>query len=310
MAGEAGAGAAAFRLQCKTLFLTYSQVPESWTKSGVLAAVKEALRDVSHYYTRYSVGHELHKDGGHHYHVYVELGRKCNIRGPHALDIKIDDEEIHGNYRSGRKGDISYSQKDGDFLTNIYPDADYVRLARDGEVEEAVNLFLRAHPREAGSRGYLTIRQNLSQLAPVPAAPMPYFGPWNATYWNLTTGWDRAKTTLFMYGPTGAGKTTMARHLLPCALFVRNLNALKDWRHGTHNGIIYDDIDWSNFSREKILHILDVESDSQIRILYGIATVRAGTPRIITSNKEPAQDFPHYDEAAARRLHVVWKLSL
>lgn len=110
------------------------------------------------------------------------------------------------------------------------------------------------------------------------------------------SGWDPAKETLVLHGAGGLGKTELAKAILneltgTPPLLCRNKNKLA-FHEGSQQGIIYDDMNFSKWSRENALHIMDVENDSDIRILFGIYSVPAGTPQILSTNQGYHQVFP------------------
>lgn len=55
----------------------------------------------------------------------------------------------------------------------------------------------------------------------------------------------------------------MLLHKNEVPLLVRELNSLKNLKR-KHTALIFDDIDWSNVSRENKLHLLDKERSSAI----------------------------------------------
>jgi len=65
---------------------------------------------------------------------------------------------------------------------------------------------------------------------------------------------------------------------------VRDINELGNITITENTGILFDDISLFYLSRESKIHLLDLETTSQIRILYGIATIPASTARIFTTN--------------------------
>jgi hypothetical protein len=58
-------------------------------------------------------------------------------------------------------------------------------------------------------------------------------------------------------------------------------------------------------TREEKIHICDTGETSHIRVLYGFATIPAGTPRILTSNRSPIDIIDVSDPAIRRRVQVV-----
>lgn len=98
-----------WRFNSASCFFTYSQVPTSWTKEFVAQAVQSwgpLIKGV--------VGFELHKDGGHHYHVYAKYSKKFNTTDQHKFDIAGH----HGNYQSPDDvaAVVSYCTEENDYL--------------------------------------------------------------------------------------------------------------------------------------------------------------------------------------------------
>lgn len=115
-------------------------------------------------------------------------------------------------------------------------------------------------------------------------------------------------TSLVLSGASGMGKTELAKSLMTelhgDPKFISNLNALS--HREAMQPIIFDDIDFTNFGRTKKIHILDVDNDRDIRVLYGTARIEAGTQRIFTTNALiPEQLFGKLDRAHTRRMSFV-----
>lgn len=68
-------------------------------------------------------------------------------------------------------------------------------------------------------------------------------------------------------------------------IFCRDRNSLRyESIRADRSGIVYDDVNLSDLSREEIIHMLDTENISHIRVLYGLVSVAPGVPRIFTTN--------------------------
>lgn len=118
---------------------------------------------------------------------------------------------------------------------------------------------------------------------------------------DAVADWDCTKTCLILKGETGFGKTEFAKALMyertnKYACFVSNLNKLGI--RAQNQPIIYDDMNFSQCKREKGIHLTDLENDRDIRILFGVHTVPAKTPRIFTTNMS-MQDFMPFDPTGA-----------
>ena len=292
-----------FRLQARSLFLTYPQVPDTWTSEKVLDTARLVLQGKGYEIVKWCVARELHKDGGIHFHAYFDMDKRVRLRGAHCLDLEIGGTKQHGNYKAANKGTVKYIQKFGDYITNIGEVEDYLALARRGDAVAATDLYLDTHARDAMITGRARVLQNAMQLGP-PRVQGQKMGPFGHSLWLAVNGWDRALQALLLWGPTGSMKTSFAKHLLPGALFVREVNQLKELTP-EHVGIIFDDMAFEGEKRETVLHLLDLENDSHIRVLYQSTRIPAGTPRIFTSNKPALYTFGRWDDALARRTYIA-----
>lgn len=125
---------------------------------------------------------------------------------------------------------------------------------------------------------------------------------------KLFEAWDPKHETLVLKGPSNMGKTELAKAALKlltgkAPLFCRNLNKLRF--RDQHQAFILDDMNLYTMNRCKAIALTDVENESDIRILFGIHTIDAGTPRIFTTNEEYYEYFPT-DETGALERRVRW----
>jgi hypothetical protein len=103
--------------------------------------------------------------------------------------------------------------------------------------------------------------------------------------------------TLFIMGKPGSGKTRFImaycenKGIKP--LIVNNIDALKSIQED-HGMIVFDDVDFSNSSREELISLLDAEKSSDIRILYQTLQLPANLPRTILSNSAPDEVFGRF----------------
>jgi hypothetical protein len=103
--------------------------------------------------------------------------------------------------------------------------------------------------------------------------------------------------TLFIMGKPGSGKTRFImaycedKGIKP--LIVNNIDALKSIQED-HGMIVFDDVDFSNSSREELISLLDAEKSSDIRILYQTVQLPANLPRTILSNTAPNEVFGRF----------------
>jgi hypothetical protein len=113
--------------------------------------------------------------------------------------------------------------------------------------------------------------------------------------------------TLILYGPPGTGKTELAKSIMSELglnyVLIRNINILKGMALNHAVGLIFDDFNLGDFNREEIIHILDIENPSSIRILYGTADIPSHMAKIFTTNR--IKQFDLNDEAIRRRIIPV-----
>lgn len=102
----------------------------------------------------------------------------------------------------------------------------------------------------------------------------------------LPEGWK----CLFLWGKSGAGKTQLARALLPEATVVRHRNQLMDCDFS--KGVIFDDFDVSHWPPTAVIHLLDWDECSGIDVKYGHAILPPHTRKIFTFNSEPIKWIP------------------
>lgn len=94
-------------------------------------------------------------------------------------------------------------------------------------------------------------------------------------------------------GPSGCGKTSFARALLPRALFVRHKDKLAEYDTNEHDGIIFDDMCFTNIHRTHQIHLVDNDHDTTVHIRYVTADIPKNTKKIFTSNvREVFNDDP------------------
>lgn len=296
-----------FRLNSQQIFLTYAQCDLS--PDNVLEVLNGKLE-----LDKYIIAQENHKDGNKHIHAYLLLKKKINIRDPRYFDIR----EFHPKVEGCRswKSVVKYVTKDGNYISNY--DADVLKrlisdnmkvgdiyekareLAKDGKVKEGIVMLEHSKTvRDLTIHGN-AIQKNLRALAVKRRSP-----DFSIDDFDLTFQWDRTKS-LVLWGPTNTGKTSIAKALLPRALFVTHKDRLKEYDEDEYEGIIFDDMSFKHWPREAQIHIVDFDNDRQIDVKHGMAVIPAKTPRIFTTNMMPAEIMLANDGAIERRIQVVF----
>lgn len=115
---------------------------------------------------------------------------------------------------------------------------------------------------------------------------------------------------LYLWGPSGFGKTQWAIHQFENPLLVSTLDELGNFSEGVHDGIVFDDFDVSVLDRETLIHLLDWDERRTIRIRYKDAIIPAGTRKVFTSNKCPHDASCYFDDPAVlRRVSRIVRLA-
>lgn len=295
------------RFSGKQWFCTWSQCPlEPGLALAQISACLErwGLKD-------HILAQELHADGGLHLHAYLKTTRKVNTTNSSFLDLRNGSVgTYHGNYQTCRNPAAvkQYVTKDGNWISNFYsgPDEEKrpesvwklaIEMAKEGKVAKAMAIIAEARP-EVFIREANRLRGNLRSLEVRDAkkedftfAPVPGIAKW-----------ARNTKSLWLEGPSGYGKTEFALSLFERPLLVRHIDALKKLDYERHDGVVFDDMSFKHWPRESCLHLLDLARDSDINCRYCCATLRAGFPRIFTSN---VWIWPTGDEATLRRMQYI-----
>ena len=335
----------AFRLRTKSFFLTYPQLPNTIGNEKIVETALEHYKDVFKSPFEYFIAVELHQDGNPHLHVFLKFVKVHSIYSSRKLDLKLVEPAVegvegeaticHGKYESATSESkiIQYLLKDvvsnGQMHTNMkLPMVDdvyysntyehlYAVMLKDGYASAVKELYER-YPREATMKGgsicsnllkasvYLKGEErlesrteyNFNSFVGVP---------------DIVLDWleSLANKPLILYGGSGFGKTALAKTLMNQLgkkyLIVSEINDLKHFAASDFNAIIFDDLDFTQMSRENIIHLVDSDEDRNIRILYGTALIPSKTSKIFTLNY--IRSLPHSNDQAIKRRTIHCELT-
>lgn len=282
------------RLCAKAFWLTYSQ--SSLTKRIVFEKL-QALGTIA----RVIVAHEHHEDGGSHFHALVEYRSTKDVSTSH-FDIQGEHPNIAMWTRAGGSTyDVwmlnhwQYCRKeDEDPLTAGEPPSESRKRSRDEMVSECIEVARKKGAREAmkmamiafpadyckGVNGYDKVFVREANEKPSnPARSIAEFP--NAP--KVPDNWR----SLFIWGPTGHGKTQFARALLPNAVVVRHRDQLKEAHFP--DGLIFDDFAVSHWPPTAIIALVDWEESSGLDVKHGHVMIPCGTRKIFCFNKNLRQ---------------------
>lgn len=313
-----------FRIRSKSLFLTYPKVLDIPNLEELfIESLKDSIGN-SGSDVKYVIGKENHADGTPHIHVYLEYESIQYINSRKQLEVKLvnpstGEEVIQvGKYEpvKNKHKVIAYIIKDMDLGTGeiplkntnmMLPIVDFVYydspedhlvavLEKEG-LGGALSTLASCYKKLIIKKG-TTIVSNLKLLDDLKQKilskslerihDLSEFKnvPVEIIEWGRQ---EPPTTSLIIHGPSNTGKTELAKTIIKSMgrelIFCRDRNSLRNESIRTGlSGIVYDDVHLNDLSREEIIHMLDVENTSHIRVLYGVVTIPAGIPRIFTTN--------------------------
>jgi len=95
---------------------------------------------------------------------------------------------------------------------------------------------------------------------------------------------------IVIYGDTDCGKTAYALAHFENPLLVRRRDDLKRMSGGC-DGIVFDDMDFTTWSPEDTICLLDIDQPRSLPARFSDAFVEADIPMIFTTNKKPSKMF-------------------
>ena len=306
-----------FRISAKKLWLTYAQ-------SGCLSAkaAVDQLKDTLDQYdpVAWCAAKEKHESDGYHLHVYLELGRKANIRSPYTLELQTSEGQfLKGNYQAAKRPEAIFeyitkdlldqqqildettffgSSKIVDRLTakGTLQDIDQaaIRLAEEGQVDKALGLYRHYKPSTFVMK-HMQLEKSMRELF---VKTKGYRSKFSLENFDAPQGLHRAlehtvgdpRSSLALIGRPGTGKTQFilawaeAQGMIP--LVIKHLQGIKAFSPEIHTCIVLDDCAGMNSrSREELLALLGAEEPADIRVLYGLVKIPADVPRYLLTNR-------------------------
>ena len=315
-----------FRLNCKRFFLTYPKTKELENKDQVLKAILEKCRTIKANPLEVMVSFETGKKktdskNYEHFHAYVCLDRRANIRYCHFWDLL----EVHGHYKSagrtwGRIRAVKrYIAKDGEvarYKNNellVSPEVDTPLKGND--MVTLVSFLKQEHEKgrsmaeiypKLGEKAQAMMMLHKNRINNLIFKPTNHYNNFNFNLVGVKEDLEAWKQlmfekTLFLWGRSGSGKTSLAKSFFEYPLVVTCRESFKSLEHW-HDGIIMDDVTWKELSKgaggqeEAIIKLIDIEHDRDVDVKYGKVKLPRRMPRVITTNKSPIQWFGYVKE--------------
>lgn len=301
-----------FRFTAIRVLLTYSQVPEEVTKETIVYTIDERYP-----VEEYTVGEELHADGGRHIHCVFVFKQKIDSRDVTLFDVTYspDHPSIHPNIRPIQRGKahldraIEYvTKEDLDPFTNVPQKLTWGEMMeRANSADEYLGYVRQHYPRDY-ALNYLRLEAMALKHWPISSmGTIENFEPtyeWNAPFELITTVLPVNKSVVVV-GPAGCGKTTWAKIVAPKpTLFIRHLDSLCNLLP-SHRSIIFDDLEFTHLPPSTQKFLVDVTDLAEIHVRYRVARIPSGVLRIFTANDYPFTDGGIHAEAIRRRIHRI-----
>jgi len=117
--------------------------------------------------------------------------------------------------------------------------------------------------------------------------------------WTAVDDWSKS---IVLCGPSGVGKTEWAMAHFKNPLLCTELDQLLEFDAQEHDGIVFDDMDFTSLSRNMQISLVDQTMPRAIRCRYRSPVIPRGTKKIFTCN---TWCVDVEDAAIARRIRQV-----
>lgn len=200
-----------FQINSSKLFLTYPQCDR--LKEDLLNFLIIKFNPV-----KYLVAHELHANGDHHLHAYLELSGPFRTRDPRFADF----DGAHGNYQGCRNGKnvLKYCTKSDDFCGNVDVSSELEGNTRQADfaklVSGEITLVELVQKRPSYLSGLTRLENDLRTFKRLKTPPKPDLPTYLPNPWGklLRTNINDKKRHFWIYSTRpNLGKTF--RFILP-----------------------------------------------------------------------------------------------
>ena len=174
-------------------------------------------------------------------------------------------------------------------------DAALLQLAKVGRIEEAMRLlrhedsktYLRNYSHYEKSFRGIYLRE-LKEKGLTTKFDFSQFNVPNNFKESITEMFNSPKKSLYVYGPTGTGKSEMilsfliGKQLKP--LLVDNIYSLGEFDEVKHKSIVFDNCDITRMKREELIKLFDSEAECTIKVGSKNIRLPRETPRFFIHN--------------------------
>lgn len=307
-----------FRLHCSVVHLTYKHhIP--------IEPLLAHIQGIAGNCIYYSIVHENGEADDNfpyaHTHALFKFGRKLDTRNPRFFDFRFEvdgtEEVVHPNIKR------VLSKRHESTVYHTYHNKGPVAIKQGGNppalpatqaekvIKESNSIYEACEKLGIGPKTVTDVRT----LWDSKRRKKLHVHRYPNTVWSLEHPIDFK--VLYVWGPSGFGKTQWGLAAFKCPLLVRQLDDLRDLCE-EHDGIVFDDMYFSHRPVSECIHLLDWDEESSIYARYSNILIPAETRKIFITNKPLEDCFPSSDEmtfAAIKRrickiIHVVGKTYL
>jgi hypothetical protein len=268
------------------------------------------------------IGKEVGEQGTPHLQIMFSLVKKKRRDQVAALLPHRWNEEQQKDvpiwFEHVMHGDINmanYCKEDGDYREwGVCPvkknkpkgDSTYSDAFNAPTVREGMAIVRAQRPRDAAIHG-LAIEKNLS------AARAPLFKP-EYTLDDFNKEPLVLDKSMLVWGPSGLGKSQYVLAHFKNPLVITHMDGLRTLSPD-HDAIVFDDMSFSHYPIETVIHLLDIDLPRDIHIRYGTAHIPAHTVKVFTHNTfnpfykvEADQEQQNAVERRLKRFNVTQQL--
>ncbi|AXL65915.1 replication-associated protein [Water beetle associated circular virus 1] len=257
----------------------------------------------------------LHWQGCIFFNNQVTLSTVKTVMDSNNVHLEIKRGNIEQAIKYCLKSETAELDEDNEKILYAYPDIDWQgRLDEDKGKSNSWKLAMEAP----------TYSEGIEILKANEARSWLLYGDRIAAnlrhHWEMKTTEERSpkeykrpfadkerlsRKSILLLGQAGTGKTTYAMDHFKHPLLIRHMDGLKKITPDT-DGLVFDDLSFHHWKcAQSVIHLCDLENDSEINVKHSTVTIPKHMPRIFTCNRTFDEWVPeickHEEKMAIKR---------